>query len=146
MTPTMFVVIALVIAVVTIAMVVWKMRSDTGGENYSSMKFSAPGVRPAAEKEGTLFESPPEPPTPVVEAPKPKPAPPPPPPTGSGSGGTTGPSAPPSTAETSSDPGSAPRMTREEADRLLDALGRRERLEYPRTGRRPVADPSAPDW
>ncbi len=72
--------------------------------------------------------------------------PPPPPPTGSGSGGTTGPSAPPSTAETSSDPGSAPRMTREEADRLLDALGRRERLEYPRTGRRPVADPSAPDW
>lgn len=74
--------------------------------------------------------------------------PPPPPPTGAGSGGTTGPSAPPppSSAATSSDQGPAPRMTREEAERLLDALGRRERLEYPRTGRRPVADPSAPDW
>jgi hypothetical protein len=37
-------------------------------------------------------------------------------------------------------------MTREEAERLLDALGRRERVELPRGARRPAADPTAPDW
>jgi hypothetical protein len=37
-------------------------------------------------------------------------------------------------------------MTREEAERLLDALGRRERLEFPRGARRAPSDPSVPDW
>lgn len=44
-------------------------------------------------------------------------------------------------------PNEGPRkMSTEEAERLLDALGRRERLEFPRGSKRPVADPSVPDW
>jgi len=69
---------------------------------------------------------------------------PPPPPPGDGGGGASGPASsqpqPPAAA-----PG-APRMTREEAERLLDALGKRERLELPHGARRPATDPSVPDW
>jgi tetratricopeptide (TPR) repeat protein len=42
---------------------------------------------------------------------------------------------------------SVPRMTREEAERLLDAIERRERLEMPRSqGSSDPSDPSRPDW
>ncbi len=78
-----------------------------------------------------------------------RPSPPPP-----GSGGPTDDSdgaAPAPVASGGSPAPAAPNMgprkiSREEAEQLLDALGRRERLEFPRGSRRPTADPSAPDW
>jgi tetratricopeptide (TPR) repeat protein len=55
-----------------------------------------------------------------------------------GAGGAPPPSAP---------PGAPQPLTREQAEQLLDALGRRERIEFPRSRRRPTpSDPDAPDW
>jgi Ca-activated chloride channel family protein len=76
---------------------------------------------------------------------------PPPPPQPSPSPGTEPTGTPPpggGGAPQPSEPSDAPaRLTREQAEQLLDALSRRERVEFPRTRRRPApADPDAPDW
>lgn len=71
----------------------------------------------------------------------------PPPPPGSGdSGQGDGPPPPPAPPQPSGASAANGRMTRDQAERLLDAIERRERLEFPRGGRRPAADPSVPDW
>ena len=73
-----------------------------------------------------------------------------PPGSGDGSGGAPSPEPSPPMPGSSGASGpvpAVPRMTREEAERLLDAIERRERLEMPRSaGRSDPVDPSVPDW
>ena len=80
---TLFFVVGAVVAIATIAVVVWRMRSGTDGESsYSSLKFSGPATHPTP-RESVPPISPikaPEVVEEVVEPPAPPPPPPPPPP------------------------------------------------------------------
>ena len=80
---TLFFVVGAVVAIATIAVVVWRMRSGTDGDSsYSSLKFSGPATHPTP-RESVPPISPikaPEVAEEVVEPPAPPPPPPPPPP------------------------------------------------------------------
>jgi tetratricopeptide (TPR) repeat protein len=72
--------------------------------------------------------------------------PPPPGPNDSGGGQQGAPPPPGGGSSQASQPPSSPRLTREEAERLLDAIEQRERLGLPKPRKRPAGEISGPDW